>query len=112
MKMEKRFYFEIIVGIIGIVAVLIWGMAGFAAFALFALYPLFAKEKADEREYQLFYKAGNASAVFTFLLCILIYFLSDVTVMEHSIGDLWLFLVCFSYLVAHGISGIVVFRKV
>ena len=109
--MNKRFYFEIIIGLIGLASIFIFGMAGFAAFALFAAYPLFARKNADEREYQLFYKAGNVTAVITFLACVVIYFLSDVRVNGQLIGDLWLFLVCFSFLIAHGVSGLVIFQR-
>ena len=109
--MEKRFYYELTVGIIGIVCVLIFGIPGFAAFALFAGYPLMKKAKPDEREYQLFYKAGNLTAVLTLLACIVIYFCSDFIVRGNRIGDLWIFLACFSYLVAHGVTGLLVLKR-
>ena len=96
--MKRRFYFELILGLIGLAAVIIFGMAGFAVFALFAFYPWIARVKADEREYQLFYKTGNAAAILTFLACILIYYLSDTSMNGRLVGDLWLFLVCFSFL--------------
>jgi hypothetical protein len=109
--MKNRFYFELILGLIGFIAVLIFGMPGFAVFALFAIYPLITKKKADEREYQLFYKTGNMTAIITFLVCIGIYLASDITVNGNKIGDNWLFFVCFSFLIVHGISGIVVFKN-
>jgi hypothetical protein len=109
--MKKRFYFEIIVGIICLVAVIIAGKAGFAVFALFALYPLVAKKKADEREYQLFYKTGNVTLSICFLICVAIYLFQDVNINAGSIGELWLFLLCASYLIVHGIIGLVLFRN-
>ncbi len=68
--MKTRFYYELIVGVIGLIAVLLFGIPGFAAFALFAGYPQIKTGKPDEREYQLFYKAGNITAVATLLACI------------------------------------------
>jgi hypothetical protein len=109
--MNKRFYFELTIGVIGLIAVLVFGMPGFAAFALFAFFPLFSRKRADEREYQLFYRAGNMTAALTFIACVFIYFVSDLRINGHLIGDLWLFLVCFSFLVAHGISGLIIFQR-
>jgi hypothetical protein len=109
--MNKRFYFELAIGLVGIAAVLYFGVAGFAVFALFAAYPWVAKKKADEREYQLFYYTGNITAIATFLLCVVIYLGSDLVINGNKIGDLWLYLVCFSFLAVHGVSGLVIFSR-
>jgi hypothetical protein len=109
--MKKRFYFELFVGILGLAAVLVFGTVGFAIFALFAAYPFIVKSKADEREYQLFYQTGNITVILTLLISVGIYFASDFSVNGHRIGELWLFLVCFSFLTMHGISGLIIFNR-
>jgi hypothetical protein len=109
--MKKRFYFELLVGLLGLAAVFVFGTAGFAVFALFAAYPFIVKRKVDEREYQLFYQTGNMTAILTLLISVGIYFASDFSVNGNLIGDLWLFLVCFSFLLMHGISGLIIFNR-
>jgi hypothetical protein len=109
--MKKRFYFELFVGLIGLAAVLIFGSAGFAVFALFAAFPFIVKRKIDEREYQLFYQTGNITAILTLLISVCIYFAADISVNGNLVGDLWLFLICFSFLLLHGASGLIIFNR-
>lgn len=109
--MNKRFIFELIVGVTGFAAVILFGRAGISAFALFALLPLFRKKNPDEREIQLFYRTGNLTAALTLLAAVIFYLLSGKTVNGFSIGDNWLALVIFSFLLAHGLSGLIMFNK-
>jgi Na+/H+-translocating membrane pyrophosphatase len=109
--MKARFIFELIVGLTGVISVLIFGEAGFAALALFAAYVFFKKSKPDEREYQLFYRVGNLTAIFTLLLAVLIFLLSDQVIAGNVIGNLWIYLLVFSFLLTHGLCGLVVFTR-
>lgn len=109
--MKNRFYYELIVGIIGIAAVLVFGQPGFAALALLAGYGFMKRTKADEREYQLFYKVGNITAALTLLIAIAIFFGSNLSLNGKPVGDLWLYLLCFSFLLVHGLSGLIVFNR-
>jgi hypothetical protein len=109
--MKTRFAYELIVGIILMTAVFLFGEKGFAAFALLAAQPFISREKADERESQLFNQVGNYTAGLTLLACILIYYFSNLVINGQEIGKFWLGLVVASFLVAHGASGLVIFKK-
>ena len=101
--MNKRFTYELIVGIIGLIAVFIFGNAGLAALALLTAHPFIGKKKVDERESQLFNKVGNITGAITLLACIIIYFASDIIVNGYQIGEYWLILACFSFRL-HGLA--------
>ncbi len=109
--MNKRFFFDLSIGILGLIAVIIFGNAGLSVLALFVFYPLFKKKKPDERELQLFYKTGNITAALTLAAAVVIWYLSGKTVNGHLIGDNWLPLIAFSFLLVHGISGIIIFKR-
>ena len=109
--MKKRFIYELIVGIIGITAVFLFGNAGFAVLVLLIIHPFIGKKKMDERESQLFNKVGNATAAITLISCIVIYYSSNIEVNGFIIGKNWLILAVFSFIIAHGASGIVIFHK-
>jgi len=109
--MKKRFAYELIVGSIGLIAVFLFGSAGMAALALLTAHPFIGKKKADERESQLFNQVGNITAAVTLLACVVIYLAGNIVVNGNQIGELWLFLAVFSFLVAHGGAGLVIFKK-
>jgi hypothetical protein len=109
--MKTRFMFELFVGIILLVAVILFGEKGFAAFALLAAQPFIGKKKADERESQLFNQVGNYTAGATLLACVVIYYFSDFVINGRQIGQTWLGLVVAAFLVAHGASGLIIFRN-
>ncbi|MBU0711430.1 hypothetical protein KJ762_02795 [bacterium] len=110
-----RFWFESIVGLFCIICMLLFGQAGAASFALFALLPVIMRirkmTKPDERELQLFYKAGNLSIALVIITIYLISHFSGVAINGHAIGDNWMFLSITSILMFHGIAGLIVFRK-
>ena len=109
--MNKRFTYELIVGIIGLIAVYFFGNAGLAALALLVVHPFIGKKKADERESQLFNKVGNITGALTLLACVAIYLASDIIVNGYQIGEFWLILAGFSFLIAHGGAGLIIFKK-
>jgi len=109
--MKKRFYLELIVGIIGLIAVFLFGSKGLAILALLVIHPFIGKKKADERESQLFNKIGNITAAVTLFAAIGIYFASGIVMNGHQIGENWLILLVFSFLIAHGAAGLIIFRK-
>lgn len=113
--MTARFWFESIVGLICMIGILLFGKAGFVCFVLFALLPLVTRlckgNKPDERELQLFYKAGNLSLALTIIVILLISRLSNVVINDHSIGDNWMLLSVTSIIMFHGIAGLIVFHR-
>ncbi|MBN2601248.1 MAG: hypothetical protein JXR87_04590 [Candidatus Marinimicrobia bacterium] len=110
-----RFWFESIVGMFCIICILVFGQAGATSFALFALLPIILRirkiTKPDERESQLFYKAGNLSLALAIIAIVLISYFSSVIVNGHIIGDNWMFLSITSILMFHGVAGLIVFYK-
>lgn len=109
--MEKRFAYELFVGIILLIAVSLFGVIGFAAFALFAAHPFIGKKKADERESQLFNKVGNYTAGASLMACVIIFYFSDLELNGQLIGKNWLGLVVSAFLISHGASGLIIFKK-
>jgi hypothetical protein len=118
--MKTRFVYELAVGIIGFVAVLYFGSKGYVALALFAFQPFIgersiltkeAKRKWDEREYQLFYRVGNYTAGATIVALVVIFEMKDMIINNHLINDNWLGLAAGSFLMTHGISGLMIFRN-
>lgn len=109
--MNKRFTYELIIGIICLISVTLFGDVGMVAFALFAVYPFIGKKKADERESQLFNKVGNVTAGLTLIASVVIYLASDIVLSGHRIGEFWLGFVAASFLIAHGASGLIILKK-
>lgn len=109
--MTKRFIIELIIGLAGIAAVLLFGNSGMTVLVLLVIYPFVRKKKVDERESQLFNKVGNITAILTLLACVGIYLASDWGVNGYKIGEHWLLLAVYSFLIAHGMAGLVIFKK-
>ncbi len=109
--MKKRLILELIVGIIMLIAILLFGLKGFAVFALLAVEPFVGKRKMDEREKQLFYRAGNYTAGALMLAAVIIYLNPDVVVNGIAIGKNWLGLLVSVLLIAHGFFGLLIMRN-
>ena len=109
--MNKRFTYELIVGILMLIAILLFGNKGMAVVALYAGSIFLRREKWDEREFQLFYKIGNITAGATLVACIVIFQFSDVILNGFQIGKNWLGLVVSCFFIAHGATGLIVFAK-
>ena len=109
--MIAKFILELGIGIIGVIAALLFGEAGFAALALLVIHPFIGHRKADEHEFHLFYKAGNITAGLTLLALVVIYYTPFCIPGAILFKDHWLMFAVFSFLIAHGLSGLLVFRK-
>jgi hypothetical protein len=109
--MEKRFIYELLVGLVTIIAVFFFGNAGMAALSLLVAHPFIGKKKADEREHQLFNMVGSITAAVTLLACVVIYLSTDVVINGYFVGEHWLILAVGSFLIAHGASGLIIFKK-
>jgi hypothetical protein len=109
--MKTRFAYELFVGIVLMIAIILFGGKGFAALALLAIQPFIGKKKADERESQLFNRVGNYTAGATLLVAIAVYYFSDVVVNGMPFGKYWLGLVVAGFLVSHGASGLIIFKR-
>lgn len=110
--MKKRFVYELIVGIIMLIAVFLFEAKGIAALALLFAHPFIGKKKADEREIQLFYKIGNYTAGATLLASVVVYYFSDSIINDFMVGKNWFGLVLSAFLIAHGLIGLILTRKV
>jgi len=101
-NMYVRFGYETFVGLIGFISLLIFGEKGMSVMALIAFLPLIHwKKHFDEREYQLFYKAGNYTFVTVYLGMLLIYFLFPSMNFICALALVSLFF--------HGLCGLIVF---
>jgi hypothetical protein len=111
--MEKRFIYELIVGIFTLIAITLFGFIGMMAMALLAGHSFVGKNnnEADEREIQLLYKVGNYTAGATLLASIIIFYSSDLAVNGHLIGKFWVGFVLCAFIIAHGASGLIIFKK-
>ncbi|MDY0344380.1 MAG: hypothetical protein RBR28_12460 [Lentimicrobium sp.] len=108
--MKKRFIFECCVGLIMVIAIYFFGVKGLAAITFLAAHPFIGKKESDERENQLFYKVGNYTAGASLLAATLIYYFSDQVISGHLVGNHWFGLLIASFLMAHGVSGLIIFR--
>lgn len=104
--MIKRYVFEIIIGVITLVSVLLFGPVGYASFALMALMAFFAKKKPDERELQLFYKAGNLTMGLMIVSLVLIDQMKNAMFGQVRVGDYWLSFAMTAFFLSHGASGL------
>lgn len=109
--MKKRFAYELIVGIILLVSVFKYGQSGMVVMVLIAAQPFIGKKKADERESQLFYKVGNYTAGLTLLACLILFYASDFIWYGQLIEKNWLSFVLSAFIIAHGASGLVIFKR-
>jgi len=109
--MKKRFANELIIGVIALIAIILFGVKGSAALALIAGSLLIPRHKIDERESQLFNKVGNYTAGASVVACVIIFHFSDVILNGQLISKNWLYFVMASLLIAHGASGLVIFRR-
>jgi len=109
--MKKRFLYELIVGIILLISIFKFGQSGMVVMVLIAAQPFIGKRKLDEREYQLFYKVGNYTAGIMLLACFIIYYSSDYVLNGQLIEKNWLPFVLSTFILAHGASGLIIFKK-
>ncbi len=102
-NLMARFVTELIIGIITFIGILLMGDKGTVLFSLIALLVIFRKNKMDEREYQLFYKAGHFTAFGVYLAMFFIYyFLPNIN---------WFFALASVFLFFHGLSGSIIFAR-
>ncbi|MDY0217050.1 MAG: hypothetical protein RBS19_08855 [Bacteroidales bacterium] len=110
--MRKRFVYELIVGIIMLIAVFLFGAKGIVALVLLSAHPFIGKKKADERESQLFNKIGNYTAGAVLLVSVIVYYFSDSVINGFVVEKNWFGLVFSAFLIAHGLLGLILTKKV
>jgi hypothetical protein len=111
--MITRFIIEILIGFFAFIFILLLGTKGYVFLALLAITPVYMrlrKINTDEREYLLFYKAGNLSFGLTIVSLVLIDYFSQVYVNGNLIGNHWMPLSIASILFMHGLAGIFYFK--
>ena len=109
--MKTRFIYEVIVGIAILVAIYLFQEKGLAALALLAVHPFIGKKSKDERETQMAYRIGTITLSATLLVSILVKWISEVDINGFVIGDNWFELIIASFIMFHGISGLVVSNR-
>jgi hypothetical protein len=111
--MIARFILELLIGLITFIFILLLGAKGYVFLALLVIIPFYMrlrKIRIDEREYLLFYKAGNLSFGLTIISLVLIDYFSYVYVNSNLIGDHWMPLSIASILFMHGLAGLLYFK--
>lgn len=108
--MMRQFWCELTIGALGLAAMIAYGPRGMAVMALLALMPLVVRgQKADEREYYLFYKTGNYS-MGLFIIAITIIHQIQLYTGSAMIEKNWLSLCAASLMIIHGLTGILIFK--
>lgn len=108
--MMRLFGYELFVGIIASLSMLIFGMHGASIMALMALMPLIIRnQKADEREYYLYYKTANYTMAIFFIVLAII---SQIQIYTNSgiIEKNWLYLCANAFFIIHGFTGIIMLK--
>lgn len=109
--MNKRFYYELLIGCITLITVYIFGVWGFLSFSLMIAFPfLFRKEKLDERELLLLHQTATLTLSLLLMVLIVLYYVSSKNFGSINIGDNWLQFAVLSFLITHGAAGIFIFR--
>ena len=110
-----RFWFESIYGFICLGCILLFGAKGTSSFILLVLCPLIMRikkiKKPDERELLLFYKTGNLTMGIAIIVILIIHHFQGAVVNGHLIGDNWMTLVFSSLFFAHGLAGLIIFKR-
>jgi hypothetical protein len=110
-----RFWFESIFGFICLICILLLGAKGASSLVIFVLLPILMRIKKtkqpDERELQLFYKIGNLTMGLTILALIIIHTLQNTEINGHVIGTNWMTLAIASTMLAHGLAGLIIFKR-
>lgn len=109
--MNKRYIYEIVVGIITLASVLVFGSVGYASFSLLGGLAFIGNKKPDERELQLIYKTGNTTMALMIISLVLIDMLKNFTFGPIKVGDYWLSFSVAAFLVSHGITGLAYIYK-
>jgi hypothetical protein len=110
-----RFWLESIFGLIFLVSILLFGAKGALSIVLLPLCPLIMRIKKikypDERELHLFYKTGNLTFGLALALILIIHHFQSAVVNGHQIGDNWMYLSITSIFFAHGLAGLIIFKR-
>jgi hypothetical protein len=104
--MNKTYGFLAIVGIVGLIFVSLFGIKGMYSLNLGFLTSFIFKHKADEREKQLMTKNYSQVFIFTFVIFINLYIVSNFVQFSDFLMKNWLgFLVSFLF-ICLGLNGI------
>jgi hypothetical protein len=109
--MKTQFIYETAISIIGIIAVLLFGPKGGAILALLVLILFIGKKKFDDEDKVLFRKVNMYTLIpFCIILALILVFLNR-QINGYIVKDLWVYLVGFLFCLAHGVTGLIVFRN-
>ncbi|MFH0735531.1 MAG: hypothetical protein V1773_11655 [bacterium] len=112
--MSFRFGYELVVGLVTLIMILLLGAKGLIFFVLFLPLPILMRAKKyepDERELQMFYKAGSYSTAGIIIIVVLISKFSYLIINGHKLGDSWAGLCVASFMFVHGILGFWFFKR-
>lgn len=106
----RQFKCELAVGIITFATMMFFGPRGAAAIALMTFMPLILRnQKADEREFYLFYKTGNYT-MGLFIVALTAINQAQIYTGSEMIQKNWLSLSVVALLFIHGLVGIIIFK--
>ncbi|HBC73869.1 MAG TPA: hypothetical protein DC017_03205 [Candidatus Wallbacteria bacterium] len=109
--MMRQFGCEFAVGIITFAAMMLFGPRGAAVIALLTFMPFIMRnQKADEREYYLFYKTGNYT-MGLFIVALTAIHQAQLYTGSDMIQKNWLSLSVAALLFIHGLTGIIIFKN-
>lgn len=111
--MLLRFGYEAFCGITALISILILGKSGAAGFAMLGILPIILRAKKirfDERELQIFYKAGNYSAGIVITVLAAGYILKNSSVNLH-IPENWILLLLSFIIFVHGLFGLIILKR-
>ncbi len=109
--MKAYYTLNLVVGLLAIILSLVLGEAGYVAIAVAAFGIFLRKRKLDEREYQLFYKAGDYTLVGIILSMVAVYMLRDYKINNIKIDEVWFQLFIGSFYFFNGLTGLMMFGK-
>jgi hypothetical protein len=110
--MNKRFYYELLVGIVTLLATYLMGVLGFLGFILMIPHPfIFRRNKPDERELLLMHYTATLTLSLMLMVLIVLYYMSEWSFGGLNIGKNWLQFAVLSFLITHGAAGVFIFRQ-
>jgi hypothetical protein len=104
--MNKTYLFLIIVGLVGLICVSLFGIKGMYSLNLGFLTPFIFQHKADEREKQLINKNYSQVLMFTFVIFINLYIISNFVEFSQFLMKNWLGIFVSSTFIFLGLNGL------
>ena len=109
--MKTRHFFELLVGIVGLISIFIFGEKGLVILTLLAIQPFIGKKKSSNIDYKLYYKINFLTFVIFFFSLTVLFYYPEIKIGNISFGASWFYIASFIFIIAHGLTGILFFKK-